>query len=162
MVEVHSEESRNLLVLSPNKSMSWQTNKKILLAMFCVNMTIGVAFALVGAWMILPFAGLEIFLVGIGMYYVCWKLNFRETIAIEHESLHLQKGVYYPAQEWRWQKSNTALLKQPGNYRQSAPALFLKHLNETVEIGSFLNKAEKARLREYLTNLGIPVITIAR
>lgn len=157
MVELHSENSKHLIVLAPNKSMTWETNKKILLVMFTVSMIIGLSFMYVGAWMILPFAGLEIMLVGIGMYYVCWKLNFKQTIAIDAESLTLQKGVYFPKQEWQWQTSQTRLVKQASHYRMSAPTLFLKHLNQSVEIGEFLNRSEKKTLRENLVDLGIPL-----
>ena len=162
MIEIHDDEHRKLMVLQPNRSMSWQTNKKILLAMFIVNMVIGLSFAFIGAWMILPFAGLEILLVGIGMYYVCWKLNFKELIEVEAESFRLQKGVYYPKQTWEWQASNTRLLKQPSKYRMTAPKLFLKHLNETVEIGDFLNREEKKRLLNSLLDWGIPQTVLPR
>ncbi len=140
--------------------MSWQTNKKILLAMFIVNMIIGISFAAVGAWLILPFAGLEILLVGIGMYYVCWKLNFQETIALEAESFKVQKGVYYPKKSWQWQASQTQLLSQPSKYRLSPPKLFLRHLNETIEIGDFLNREEKKQLLKALSDWGIPLVTL--
>jgi len=158
MVEIDHSEQATTLLLHPNRSMSWEANKKILLAMFCVNISIGLSFAMIGAWLILPFAGLEIVLVGIGMYYVCWKLNFKEVITIEAESLTLQKGVYYPKQTWHWQKSYTALVKQPSSYRMSAPKLFLQHLNETVEVGAFLNRKDKKLLRDNLQQRGIPII----
>ena len=161
MIDIDLNETTSRLVLEPNRSMSWQTNKKILLVMFLVNLVIGISFAMVGAWMILPFAGLEIMLVGIGMYYVCWKLNFKEVIIIESESLVLQKGVYYPKKTWQWQRSNTKLIRQPSRYRMSAPKLFLRHLNESIEVGEFLNVKEKKKLREGLQKLGIQSKVIA-
>jgi Integral membrane protein len=165
MIEIQSNHSgeykRQLIVLSPNKSMTWETNKKILIAMFAVSMMIGISFASIGAWMVLPFAGLEITLVGIGMYYVCWKLNFKQTITVEAESFTLQKGVYFPKQEWQWQASQTYLLKQPSRYRMSPPTLFLKHLNQKIEIGEFLNRTDKKELQEWLRNIGIGVTTLA-
>jgi len=160
MVELHSDNSAHLVVLSPNKSMTWETNKKILLVMFFVSMIIGLAFTYVGAWMVLPFAGLEILLVGAGMYYVCWTLNFKQTISIQAESFVVQKGVYYPKHEWRWQTSQTRLIKQASNYRLGTPNLFLKNLNQTIEIGEFLNRADKKTLLESLLNLGIPMTVI--
>lgn len=160
MVEFQSTEHQHLIVLSPNRSLTWEANKKILFAMFLVNMVIGLSFAAVGAWLILPFAGLEILLVGIGMYYVCWKLNFKQTITIEAESLTLQKGVYFPKEEWQWQTSQTHLLKQASRYRMSPPTLFLKHLNQRIEIGEFLNRTEKKELREHLAHLGIPILAL--
>lgn len=160
MIDIDCNPTGRKLVLEPNKSMSWQANKRILLVMFLVNITIGVSFAFVGAWMILPFAGLEIMLVGIGMYYVCWKLNFKEVITIESDSLILQKGVYYPKRTWQWQRSHTKLIKQPSRYRMSAPKLLLRHLNESVEVGGFLNRNEKKRLRQELQALGLQLSII--
>jgi len=94
-------------------------------------------------------------LVGLGMYYVSWKLSFKEVITIAAESLILQKGVYFPKQEWHWSRSATSLVKFPSHYRMSAPTLMLKHLNERIEIGSFLNRAEKVTLRKHLVELGL-------
>jgi len=125
--------------------------------MFCLNMAIGLAWAAMGAWMVLPFAGLEIMLVGAGMYYVSWKLSFKEMIIIEAESFTLQKGVYFPKQEWQWQRGRTSLIRQASNYRMSAPSLYLKHLNDEIEIGEFLNRSDKKNLVDHLRKLGLTI-----
>ena len=162
MVEFEQNGNQTRLVLTPNKSMTWETNKKILFGMFIVSMMIGLSFASIGAWVVLPFAGLEISLVGIAMYYVCWKLNFKHIISIESQSLIFQKGVYFPKHEWHWRLDQTQLLKQSSNYRMSAPSLFLKNLNETIEVGDFLNRNEKKVLREHFRSLGVPIIEISK
>lgn len=162
MIEITTNNSSFLAVLTPNRSMTWEQNKKVLAAMFAVSLVIGLSFVALGAWPILPFAGLEILLVGIGMYYVSWKLNFQETIRIEGDALHIQKGVHYPKYHWRWQASHTQLIKQASRYRLSAPTLFLKHLNERIEIGDFLTKKEKKQLCQALSSHGIHLVTISR
>lgn len=158
MVEIHIVGKQSQLIMSPNRSMSWQTNKKILIALFVVNMSIAASWAWMGAWMVLPFAGLEVLLVGIGMYYVSWKLSFKEILLVEEQSLILQKGVYFPKQEWRWQRDQTRLLRQESRYRLSAPTLKLQYLNQQEEIGQFLNRQEKKQVRRFIEQLGIPVI----
>lgn len=155
MVEFETQNEIQRLVITANRSMSWQTNKRILMFMFCVNMAIALAWTAMGAWMVLPFAGLEIASVGFGMYYVSWKLSFKEIIIFEGDSLTLQKGIYFPKQEWVWQRRDTVLIKQPSKYRMSAPTLFLKHLNQSIEIGTALNRIEKKQLREHLIRLGL-------
>lgn len=157
MLDLQDNNNVRRLLMMPNRSMSWQTNKKILLAMFCLNMTVALAWAYMGAWLVLPFAGLEILLVGIGMYYVSWKLSFRQILILEAESLTLQKGVYFPKQEWHWQKNQTIVLRQASNYRMSAPTLWLSHLDERVEIGEFLNRTDKKELRKYLQDFGLAI-----
>ncbi|MFQ3245073.1 MAG: putative membrane protein [Arenicella sp.] len=155
MVELETQNEIQRLVITANRSMSWQTNKRILVFMFCVNMLIALSWAAMGAWMVLPFAGLEIALVGFGMYYVSWKLSFKEIIIFEGDSLTLQKGIYFPKQQWDWQRRDTLLIKRPSKYRMSAPTLFLKHLNQSIEIGAALNRVEKKQLREHLIGLGL-------
>jgi len=160
MIEYRELGKQNQIILTPNKSMTWETNKKILICMFAVSMIIAAGFVSIGAWVVLPFAGLEITLVGLAMYYVCWKLNFKHVITIEAESFLLQKGIYFPKQEWQWQLTQVQLIKRPSNYRMSAPTLFLKHLNEVVEIGDFLNLKEKKQLQACLQKYHIPIKTI--
>ncbi len=158
MVETHNNTSQTQIILSPNRSMSWESNKKILLAIFCVNLIVALAWTMMGACMVLPFAGLEVACVGAGMYYVSWKLSFKQIITIEQESLVVQKGVYFPKQEWRWQRSNTTLIHTPSRYRLSAPLLQLQHLNEVIEIGDFLNRDEKKELKQQFELLSIPQV----
>jgi uncharacterized membrane protein len=155
MIELLQNNGEQLLVLSPNRSMSWQDNKRILLALLCLNMSVAAAWAYMGAWMVLPFAGLEVLFVGIGMYYVSWKLSFKQIILVNADSLVLQTGVYFPKQEWQWQLSSTKLLRKPSKYRMSAPNLYLEHLNERIEIGEFLNRNEKKELRKHLIGFGV-------
>jgi len=159
MIEQHHQQNQTQLILTPNRSMSWETNKKILLAIFILNMTVALAWAYMGAWLVLPFAGLEVFLVGVGMYYVSWKLSFKQVITVEQESLILQKGVYFPKQEWRWPRNEVTLVKVPSNYRMSPPTLYLKYSNECIEIGDFLNRDDKKKLREFITKLNVPMAT---
>ncbi|MEO0368885.1 MAG: DUF2244 domain-containing protein [Pseudomonadota bacterium] len=162
MIEHYQEGVKTTLVMTPNKSMTWEQNRLILLAMFTVNMIIGIGFAMIGGWLILPFAGLEIMLVGLGMYYVCWKLNFKHIIIIEADSLVLQKGVYFPKQEWLWQKRDTSLLRRPAPYRLSAPDLFLRYFSHTVEIGEFLNRDEKKEVVQALNDLGLNTVRLPK
>lgn len=159
MIEKNIDNDQIQIIISPNKSMSWQTNKKLLLAIFVLNMSIALAWTYMGAWMVLPFAGLEVLLVGLGMYYVSWKLNFKQIITVKNESLILQKGVYFPKEEWHWRREDTTLICVPSDYRMSPPALSLQHLNQRIEVGDFLNRDEKKEFRQQLVDLGIPLIT---
>ena len=83
--------------------------------------------------MVLPFAGLEIALVGLGMYYASWKLSVKEIIIIEGDSLTLQKGVYFPKQQWDWQRRDTILIKRPSKYRADFGHYCAKFFSQTFE-----------------------------
>lgn len=159
MIETLTHHDSTQIILSPNRSMSWESNKKILIALFCLNASIAIAWTFMGAWMVLPFAGLEVFCVGLGMYYVSWKLNFKHIITFKEDALVLEKGVYFPKQEWRWLRSHTTLVKVPSRYRMSAPQLLLRCAGDNIEIGDFLNRDDKKRLLKIASEFELRVET---
>ena len=46
--------------------------------------------------MILPFSGLEMLLLGIGLYATCCKIYVQEVIILTKESLRIEKRKKYP------------------------------------------------------------------
>ena len=57
-------------VFQPNRAVSWRTNQIFLLLIGSLSALIAGGFALLGAWMILPFAGVEILLLVSLLWYV--------------------------------------------------------------------------------------------
>ena len=157
MIEIDLIDGVKQITLSPNKSMSWETNKKILMVMFFVNMTIAGGWVYMGAWPVLPFAGLEVALVGFGMYYASWKLNFKEVIRLNGDTFVLQKGVYFPKHEWTMNVNQIKVVKIASNYRMSPAQFIVQHREKRIEIGSFLNLKEKKTLTSELQSLRIQI-----
>ncbi len=62
-------------IIRPNSSLSWRGNKIFFFMLFFVSFMIAVSFAMVGMWMILPFAGLEMLLLGSALTY-CYVKKF--------------------------------------------------------------------------------------
>ena len=56
------------LVLTPNRSLSWHGNVRIWAALFVLSALIATGFTLMGAWVIIPFAGLELIALACGIY----------------------------------------------------------------------------------------------
>ena len=91
-IESNSENKSFRILLSPNRSLSWKSTCIFLLFISITCLTIGIGFSLVGAQLIIPFAGLEVILVSVCVYLV-----FRKTSS-EEEKLqlvrHLEKIIY--------------------------------------------------------------------
>lgn len=68
------------IVLSPNLSARWKSTKIFLFIVSFFALSIGIAFALVGVWMILPFAGIEIIVLLIVMHRVARKCYRKQVI----------------------------------------------------------------------------------
>lgn len=139
--------------------MSWRGNQLFLLGMICLSGLISVGFALIGAWVILPFAGLEMLALGSALYYVSWKLSYQQVIVIYEDSVAIDKGVYKPRKSWLFSREELSLSVQPEEHEWSTPVIQLRHKQSLVEIGEFLNQADCRRLLALLKEAGIPIRT---
>ena len=84
------------LSLMPNSSISWQGSMLFLFLISLPITIIGVTFFFYGAPLILPFAGLEILIVGSALYVVFNKSLKKEVITLTKEKLTIEKGKYRP------------------------------------------------------------------
>lgn len=139
--------------------MSWRGNQIFLLSMICLSGMISTGFALIGAWVILPFAGLEMLTLGSALYYVSWKLSYQEVIVITEDSVTVDKGVYKPRKSWLFTREDLSLSVQPQVHEWSTPVIQLRHKQSLVEIGEFLNQSDCRSLLSLLKDNGIPTRT---
>ncbi len=139
--------------------MSWRGNQIFLLSMICLSALISIGFALIGAWVILPFAGLEMLALGSALYYVSWKLSYQQVINITADSVTIDKGVYKPKRSWLFTRDGLSLSVQPEEHEWSTPVIQLRHQQNLVEIGEFLNQADCLTLLRLLKDNGIPTRT---
>lgn len=68
------------LVARRNHSLSWAGRQLVLASLFVVSLAISLAFATLGAWLVLPFSGLEL-----GVVY--WAFRCMERRATDYESI---------------------------------------------------------------------------
>ena len=135
-----------MIVLTPNHSATWRTNKLVLLALAVPSLGIAIGFAIAGAWPILPFAGLEIMALGSALYYVNWKLQYRQVITLSEDHLRIDKGFYAPRQSWEFSRIDSGLAVTPEQHPWEGPQLALQSRSESVSIGDFLNREDCLKL----------------
>ncbi len=159
MVAVDHSNEQTRIVLTPNRSMSWRGNQLFLLSMIVLSGLIGTGFALMGAWVILPFAGLEMAALGSALYYVSWKLSYQEVLTLSAQQLLLEKGVYRPRQSWRFERDQVSLSIETENHPWSSPGIKIRHRQQLIVLGEFLNRADCKKLLGELRALGVPTRT---
>jgi len=142
--------SRLMIIAQPNRSASWQANKLVLLALAVPSLGIATGFAMMGAWPILPLAGLELLAVGSALYYVNWKLQYRHVITLSEDSVRIDKGFYAPRQSWQFPRQGTGLAIVPEQHPWDGPGLSLQRTGESVSVGEFLNRDDSLKLAELL------------
>ena len=135
------------IIMSPNRSLDWNQNKKVIWSLGVLCGGIALAFTIIaGAWVVLPFAGLEIAALATALYYVSWKLSYRHVLTFSGEHITIEKGVYRPRGKWVWPKRNAHLQSKPAAHEWEASKLSLHNPPDAVNIGDFLGKAEAAEV----------------
>ena len=157
MVTLEHTDTEYLLIAQPNRSASWRLNK-IVIAVFALWLgIIAAAFAALGLWPIVPFAGLEVAALGTALYYVCWKLQQRHVLRLRDDGLTLEKGAYYPRFTWRFGVDAVSLSVEVQHHPWDPLKIFLCSRDEQIALGNFLNKDDSKKLLELLKQLGLPV-----
>ncbi len=142
--------SRLMIVARPNQSATWRANLLVLLALSVPSLGIAVAFAMLGAWPILPFAGLEILSLGGALYYVNWKLQYRHVITLSKNSVRVDKGFYAPRHSWRFQRRHAGLSITAPENANAGPEVCVHDRRNRVVLGEFLSRDESLALIELL------------
>lgn len=146
--------SRLMIIARPNQSASWRVNQLVFLLLAVPSLGIATGFALLGAWPILPFAGLELTALGSALYWASWHSQYRHVITVDGDSIRIDKGYYLPRQRWQFSRADTGLSVVPEQHPWDGPALSVQHQADNVPIGDFLNRDDclelLALLREEL------------
>jgi uncharacterized membrane protein len=150
VVESTRTASRLMIVAKPNCSASWRGNMLVLLALAVPSLIAATAFALQGAWPILPFAGLELLALGSSLYYVNWKLQYRHVITLSDDSVWIDKGFYAPKQSWKFPRRDIGLAIVPERHPWDGPDLSLQATGESISVGEFLNRDDSLKLAALL------------
>ena len=74
-------------LIRPNCSLPWRDVVRFYLGVLLVSFGIAIAFAFKGAWLILPFAGLEMLVLGIALYVVARRATNWQEISINGDRI---------------------------------------------------------------------------
>jgi uncharacterized membrane protein len=130
-------------VLRPNSSLSWKGNLLFFAVMVTVSLGIAITFTFLGAWMVLPFAGLEMTVLGIALYVVACRSMHVEVISVHDDEIEICKG--------RWQLETVIRIKRCWariSLERSSHDWYPKRLliwshGKGTEVGGFLSETER-------------------
>ena len=152
MIQIESNEKDSLfrITLKPNKSLSWKSNLLFILAISLTCGVIGLGFYLVGASLVLPFAGLEILLVGACVYFVVHRIYKQEIITLTPDTLKIEKGKRKPDRVWEYFRIWANVVVEKPKHPWYPALIVITSKGERVPIGDFLTEKEKLTLVENL------------
>jgi uncharacterized membrane protein len=152
MVEVSTSNENTTVRLSPNRSATWQQTKVLMIFFTCFVISIATAWSLVGAWLILPFAGVEVSALALVMYLVSRATYQWEEVQIDNESITISSSK---GSALTLTKHHTYLFFVEDKENRRIPKLVFTTPDAKCEIGSFLNEQDKMRLASHLSDVGI-------
>ncbi|WOX05703.1 DUF2244 domain-containing protein [Microbulbifer pacificus] len=149
---------RTCILLAPNQSLSLEGNLWVFISLVAVSLGISIAFALAGAWMVIPFAGLEILLLAVLFGYVYIEGTRREVIRISDDRVILDTSrgsLKRPVYHTEFDRNSLAVLVRMGTTPAEPAAVTFTGPEGCLEVGEFLTDAEKAALVEKLGSCGL-------
>lgn len=135
-------------VIRPDFAVDWPQTVRVFLGMAAATLGIASAFAAMGYWPILPFAGLEITALGVALYSSARRSLDVQVLRMEADQLLIEKGRRRPEQSWQFQRAWCEVVAQATVSRELR--VVIRSRGETVEIGEFLDAEARGRLAEEL------------
>ena len=157
MLEYLDYEDGKALRLTPNRSLSWEGNVIFFGLIAVVTLIVAVGWSLAGAWMILPFAGLELAVVGYGLYYTSRECHRQEVFVLTADSVRLEKGIDRKESEWTMPRHWVRVIMEMPRHGFASPKLMLAYHDTRVSLGEFLNPDDLEEFVGFLEDAGIRI-----
>ena len=151
MIELGRDAAGNVIfVIWPHSALTWAGMRRLLCALTAAIAAVAVWFAFQGAWLVLPFAGLEALVVCGGIYLNARWAVTREVVRLDGRDLIVSRGARHLVEIGRLSRhwTRVALLRDPRGWYPSR--LLLESHGRRIELGSALAEPERERLAEAL------------
>ena len=139
------------IILKPNSSLIGSARVIFIFSISFICIFIATIFYILGATLILPFAGLEVCILLIAFY-----LNFKwsskiEKINISQDLVIIEKGI--KKVEYKWEEFRTFTSFQVSKDVNEILQLSFKSKGKNVEVGAFLNEEDKCFLKDEISQI---------
>ena len=154
--------------LRPNSSLTPRAAAWFYGSLAAVLLCIGLGCAALGFWPVLPFAGLELALLGWAISWVQRRAATREYIRVDEATVVVEKCVRGRRGETRrtayaFQRPWMRIELRAGEPAHWPTRLLLRSRGESVEVGAFLTDGERRGLKDRLAQLlAVDSLTIGR
>ncbi|QQD16962.1 DUF2244 domain-containing protein [Spongiibacter nanhainus] len=157
MVEIGTDGQHAQIIIRPNCSSSWQSNRRIIAAIFSVNALFASGFIASGAWLVLPFMGFELTALWLVLRRVFQRLQIQQVVRLNGQELRIESGYFRAERSWRWPQQASSVLVTQCPHPWDPLRISLSHSGEYVVIGQFLNRDDSRRLLDALRDSGLPI-----
>lgn len=132
------------------------TPRGLVIAVICLTvvcLTIALSFFSLGLWLVLPFSGLEIFVVGIVVGYTIRRSDDYEIILVTDEYVVVTKQKGRSTRQEKFQRGWVRVHLQPGATRLQPNRLIIGSHGRFVEIGKEATQGAREELASRLNRI---------
>lgn len=157
MVICQRQGAETLITLQPNRSASRRQTHLFLLLVAGVTFFVAVFWAFWGAWLVLPFAGLEIAVLTYVMLRVCRSTYRMQVIRVSQEAVEVEEGENYPVRRWYFTRPDAYVSIRDAVAPLDSIGLTLGDGSQALEVGIFLNQSDRLQARDALRASGLMI-----
>jgi uncharacterized membrane protein len=132
----------------PNCSMSQSGKVRVVLLLTVAPCCIAIGFSLLGAWLVLPFVGIEICALGYAFYYVNSHASDYESISIDGDSLLVERCTDQHLSQYQLNPYWAKVVRH--ELANGELHLGLLSHGKEIEVGRYLTRKQRESLAEQL------------
>ena len=152
MVLVEKDNSLNYIIsLTPNSSLVGVSRIIFMGGIAFICLSIATIFYFFGAYLILPFAGIEVTILFIAFYLSFRWSSRKEIIFISNEIVKIEKGINKA--DYLWEEFRTFTSFQVSKGTDKTIRLSFRSKGNDVVVGDFLNEEDKKILINEVRNI---------
>jgi uncharacterized membrane protein len=139
-------------VLRPDFGGHWRQTVWLYLSLVVTSMAVALAFAALGFWPVLPFAGLELTALGAALYVSARRGAVREVVRVSGAVIVVERGVSRPETRQTFDRYWSVVeLSAPRSWCPSR--LAIRSGGRSMELGAFLQENERRTLARSLREI---------
>lgn len=153
------------IVLRPNRSSSWHSNRTFIATLTLLALLIGLVFLTQGMWLMLPFSLLGAAAVAAALYRCARNCYRQEVLTFSDDQLLIERGSRKPESSDAFHRVFAKVCVHRPRHPWYPITIAIRSHGREVEIGRFLTPDEKqqlvATLRDMIQYLQQPLPTHA-
>ena len=155
MVTCQQQGLETLITLEPNRSATRQQTLLFVCLVSGVTFSVALFWAFFGAWLVLPFAGLEIAVLTYVALRVSRSTYRMQVIRVGLDAELVEEGEFFPVRKWRFLRPDTHVNVLAAQTPMDSIGLHLQDGLQTLELGAFLNQGDRLKARDALKESGL-------
>lgn len=151
---------QRVLRVKPNCSMTSYQASLFFLSLVAGTLLVSGSMALMGYWLVLPFAGLELLVIAYALKRVQQRGRYQEVVRISQDELIIEKGNQCIEQREAFPRYWACVNLIPARVKSYPSRLTVGCMGKSLEVGACLTETERVGLSKRLRRLIGPVQTL--